>query len=181
MKYILTVIGALINRIRGGLFDLPGGKLYFPLYLGLLAYFTEKVDIEGAICTAVAGYIGQQIVGWGAYIGSLTIGAAPGTEAEMIDEIINAANFTIDGKKRYLKNYPRAWGFAGLFLRGLVWSFPVGLAVNSLPVMLCGALMPVCYTIPAVVLYKTDHNRDKTAWNVGEYIWGAVFTAVLIW
>lgn len=180
MRYVFILLGAFLNRIRGGLFDIPLNKIYFPIYLSILAYFYYNLNIEGLVSVFLAGYIGQQIIGWGAYIGSLTVGAKPSVENEMIDEIINALRITIDGRTYHVINAPRVWGFCGLFLRGLVWTIPLGLAVNSLKVMLCGGLMPVCYLIPTIILYKTKYAKTKTAWNIGEYLWGACLTAFMI-
>ena len=66
--------GALLNRVRGGLFDFGGNKLLFPL----LALFAR--DIETTVCVFVAAYVGQQF-GWGTYIGAL-FGTAP-SQAEV--------------------------------------------------------------------------------------------------
>ena len=178
MKFLLTLVGSFLNRVRGGLFDwLPCNKIFYPLFIGALIC----TNIETFICGALAAYVGQQIVGWGSYIGSLTCGVKPSPECAMIDEIINELHITFKGHKVYLTDYPRAWGFVGLMIRGLIWTFLIGLAMNNINVMLSGVLMPVAYTIPTILLLKTKYNNTKTAWNIGEWIWGFILTTFIIY
>lgn len=96
----------------------------------------------------------------------------------MIDDIVNAARISFKGYSWYLKDYPRVWGFAALALRGLVWTFLTGLAFQSPAIMASGLLMPVCYLLPTLALWYTKHNADKTAWNIGEWLWGFVLTGI---
>ncbi len=175
IRILWMAVGALLNRVRGGLFDFSGNKLLFPLFLALFAR-----DIETTICVFVAAYVGQQF-GWGTYIGAL-FGAAPSqAEVPQIDEIVNSVRITLHGKVVYLSEYPRIWGFAALGLRGLMWSFFIGLAVRSIPVMLCGVLMPLCYLFGEALDRLLFKRGGKTAWNLGEWLWGAVLTGFVIW
>lgn len=175
VKILAIAGGAFLNRVRGGLFDFCGNKLLFPLFLSLAA------GCPGAVlCTFIAAYVGQQF-GWGTYIGAL-YGSRP-TQAEVpqIDEIVNSVKFTFKGKTVYLSEYPRVWGFAALALRGLMWSFFIGLALQSVPVIVCGVLMPVCYALTGFLDRMVIKKGGKTAWNLGEWLWGAVLTAFVLW
>ena len=180
MNYIFIVLGSFLNRVRGGLFEnLKFNKIFFPIFVGCLGLISEA-SIASFLSKFIAGYVGQQIAGWGAYVGSLTTGAKPSEECSLIDDLINECRITLLGKVFYLKDFPRTWGFCGLLLRGLLWSYIVGTAFNSIPVMVSGVLMPVCYLIPTLILWHTSHNQDKTAWNLGEWIWGAVLTSFIV-
>lgn len=172
LKIFVSGTGAFLNRVRGGLFDIPCNKLFYPLFFGVLCSYAGGWNVSGFL----ACYVGQQIAGWGAYIGALTVGAKPAAECQMIDDIVNAARISFKGRSWYLKDYPRAWGFVALALRGLVWTFLIGLAFQSLAIMASGLLMPVCYLLPTLALWYTKHNADKTAWNIGEWLWGFVLT-----
>lgn len=174
--HILTAAGgSFLNRVRGGLFDFGGNKLLFPFFLGL-----TTGDARVGLCTFIAAYVGQQF-GWGTYIGAL-YGTKPAqAEVPQIDEIVNSARITLKGKTTYLAEYPVWWGFAALGLRGLLWSFLTGLAVNSVPAMVCGLLMPVCYGATGLIDKQLLKKGGKTAWNLGEWLWGAVLTGFVIW
>lgn len=176
LKIFVSGIGAFLNRVRGGLFDIPCNKLFYPLFFGFLCSYAGGWNVSGLVSGFLACYVGQQIAGWGAYIGALTVGAKPAAECQMIDDIVNAARISFKGRSWYLKDYPRAWGFAALTLRGLVWTFLIGLAFQSLAIMASGLLMPVCYLLPTLALWYTKYNQDKTAWNIGEWLWGLNLT-----
>lgn len=178
LKIFVSGTGAFLNRVRGGLFDIPCNKLFYPLFFGVLCSYAGGWNVSGFVSGFLACYVGQQIAGWGAYIGALTVGAKPAAECQMIDDIVNAAHISFKGRCWYLKDYPRAWGFAALALRGLVWTFLIGLAFQSLAIMASGLLMPVCYLLPTLALWYTKHNADKTAWNIGEWLWGFVLTGI---
>ena len=175
LKFICIIGGGFLNRVRGGLFDFSGNKILFPLFL---SFFGGSFDT--AICTFIAAYVGQQF-GWGTYIGAL-YGTSP-TQAEVseIDEIVNSLKITFDNKVIYLRDYPRLWGFTALALRGLLWSFLIGLALHSVVLMLCGVLMPICYMLTYFIDYYLLKKGGKTSWNLGEWLWGGVLTAFVLW
>lgn len=182
MRYLLIILGSFLNRVRGGLFDnLPCNKLYFPLYVGGLLCYSMGWDLQLFITGFLACYLGQQIVGWGAYVGCLTTGFKPHAECDMIDEVINACRITLDGKVYKLIDYPRCWGFCGLTIRGLVWSLPIGLVNHSLLTQLSGLTMGIAYLIPTIILWKTKYHEGKYAWNVGEWIFGGILTSAILW
>lgn len=175
LKILCILGGGFLNRIRGGLFDFSGNKLLFPLFL---SFFGGNFEIM--ICTFIAAYVGQQF-GWGTYIGALY--GTPPTQDEVseIDEIVNSAKVTFGDKVFYLRDYPRLWGFVALALRGLLWSFLIGLALHDVILMLAGLFMPICYLIGYFADDYLLNKGGKTAWNLGEWLWGGVLTAFVLW
>ena len=175
LKILCIGVGGFLNRIRGGLFDFSGNKLLFPLFL---SFFGGNWEIM--ICTFIAAYVGQQF-GWGTYIGAL-YGTAP-TQAEVseIDEIVNSVKITFGGKVFYLKDYSRLWGFSALALRGLLWTFLIGLALHDVILMFAGLFMPFCYSVSYFIDKYWLKKCGKTAWNLGEWLWGGVLTAFVSW
>ena len=175
LNIFCIVGGALLNRVRGGLFDFCGNKLLFPLFLSLLSG-----SFETMFCTFVAAYVGQQF-GWGTYIGALY--GTPPAQAEIseIDEIVNSLKISFGTKNFYLKDYTRMWGFVALSLRGLLWTFLIGLALHDVILMVCGILMPVCYFLTYVTEIYLLKRGNKIAWNMGEWLWGGVLTAFVLW
>lgn len=134
---LLRWAGALLNRIRGGLWDPPVNKIYYPLFLGL---------VTNNIFTPIGAYAGQQICGWGAYIGSITTGVAPATECKWIDWCVQK-----------LTKYPRLWGSAALAIRGLVWTrVLLSVLVTS------GLLLEVCLCLSAILFLQLSCIRHST-------------------
>lgn len=162
---LLVVLGGFFNRVRGGLDvwfgdNAPLNKIWFPLFLA-------AITKNGWV--AVACYIGQQICGWGAYIGSLTTGVKPAPECKVIDWLCKPFEFNA-----------RWWGFVALAVRGLVWMAPIALAMKNWELLLIGFYFPVCYAIPTLLLLKTKYNNTKTAWNIGEILWGMLLSYAVL-
>lgn len=158
---ILASVGGLFNRVRGGLDiwnkdQVPFNKIWFPVFLGLVTLNPYVV---------LGCYVGQQICGWGSYIGALTVNATPVPECKAIDWLCSPFKWN-----------NRLFGFTTLTLRGFVWTAPIALAMLNGWILLIGLLFPVSYAIPTLLLLKTKHNKDKTAWNIGEYVWGIILT-----
>lgn len=167
--FLIALIGSFLNRVRGGLFKwLPCNKLFFPVLMPVLSYYLGSHSWKESLCVFVGAFVGQQICGWGKYISALTIGDFNREEIEVyaIDKICD----------KYFLEKPRLYGFVALAMRGVIWTSGVGLAINSLWFVASGVLMPVAYSIPTLILLKTKHNKDKTSWNIGEWIWGFIFT-----
>jgi len=169
---LFILLGAFLNRVRGGLFKwLPCNKVLFSLLFSFIAGFYSSFDVNVCICTFIAVFAGQQCCGWGKYIGALTTGEVNPDEVEV---------YAIDKICERFIDKPRLYGFITLGLRGIIWTFPIGLVINNIWYILSGALMPVCYSIPTLLLLKTKHNKDKTAWNIGEWIWGGVMSGLFV-
>lgn len=171
---ILIILGAILFRIRGGWLDIWNNKIYYPLFIGVIFSYIYNWDIYLGIFGFINAYIAQQICGWGAYRGSLIAGAKPATEVAIIDNLLN--------KSTWLLEHPRVWGFCGCSLRGLISSFIIGSLVQSFVVAVCGILVGICYLIPTLILWKTKYHNTKAAWNVGEFLEGALYvSALLLW
>lgn len=146
-------LGALLNRIRGGLWDVPGGKVIYAFWIGFLAW-----DIGIALCC----YIGQQVCGWGAYAGA----ACSGVEKEEGDSVL------IDWAIEDTKDNPWLWGCLGMSLRGMLWM--LCLAWLNPWLVLIGASMGLIYVSWGLVFKNTKWRYTKLAWNLSEWTWGFV-------
>lgn len=158
---VIAIFGGLFNRIRGGADiwfgeNAPFNKVWFPIFLGIVTW--NPLVVLGC-------YIGQQICGWGAYIGSLTTGVKPAEECAAIDWLCGPFEDT-----------PRFWGFMTLAFRGLLWTFFIAAAMLNPWIVLIGLWMPVSYAIATLIFYFTKYNNTKAAWNLGEIIWGTILT-----
>ena len=60
----LITLGALLNRIRGGLWDIWNKKLWYPLFLGFITLAFGLPWWMGLIISLLF-FLGQQIWGWG--------------------------------------------------------------------------------------------------------------------
>jgi hypothetical protein len=180
-KYLVAIasaIGALLFRIRGGLLDVWENKIWYPIFIGIcygyLAFINSALVWAYSLLGLVAAYIAQQCCGWGAYRGSLVAGATPASEVAIIDKLL--------AKSQWLLSHPRLCGFVGCSLRGLISSLCFGLVSQSIPVALCGLAVGICYAIPTALLWFTKYHNTKAAWNLGEYLEGALYVvAILLW
>lgn len=185
---IKVFLGALLNRIRGGLRifgkKLPLNKIWFPLYIGALIAVATDGGFKGFITGFLASYIGQQICGWGKAAGAATTGIINNPdekECEMIDDLLDNLKITIKGHTIYVKeSYPVLWALLWLALRGLVWTFLIGLSLQSVNYMLCGAAMGIIYCTTGYICREFFHKMDKTAWNISEWIYGGWMTFCLL-
>ena len=173
----LATLGALLFRIRGGLWDIWENKIWYPIFVGLCyGYVAYHYIFDVWWCYTflgfVAAYVAQQMCGWGAYRGSLVAGAAPAEEVAMIDCLL--------GKSQWLLDHPRWWGFAGCSLRGFMSSILFGLLSQSLIVGLCGLAVGLCYGLPTLALWYTRWHNTKAAWNIGEYFEGALYVVAIL-
>lgn len=180
LQIFLVVVGAILYRIRGGLGNIENNKIYFPIFIGLIYGLNFDWNIEAIINGFLGAYIAQQICGWGAYRGSLIVGAKPGKEFPMIDDIINSMRITIDDRVYSVINMPRFWGFLGCTLRGIISSYLIGSTTYISEIKYCGVFVGFCYLIPTLILWKTKYHNTKMAWNIGEYFEGGLYVAALV-
>lgn len=178
MEYLLNLLwaivfclgGAALNRIRGGLEfpkvgELPLNKLWQPLvYAVAVAAFCPYGSINlwlFLLWQFACMYLGQQICGWGTYIGELTTGnKSSREECEVIDDLIKNISS------------PRVYGFCGLSLRGFLWTFLLGLPLYNIWLMLSGLLMGTAYLAATLICQLNGTATGKRPWNLGEWIWG---------
>lgn len=186
MFLIFVSGGAFLNRVRGGLRipktnkRFPFCKIWQPIVYGfVMGYMLYKSELDIGVSYYMFGifnglsmYLGQQICGWGDYIGEATTGKRTDRkENELIDNIIK----NIDS--------PRVYGYCGLALRGLLWTVLLGYPLYNIPLMLSGLLMPICYLIADLIKQSNDTDQGKNSWNLGEwifggYLWGVIYLCI---
>lgn len=190
---LVTGLSALFWRIRGGLWKqyIPMNKIWYAVLFAIYSYFYFNIGFEWqtGIIGFLTAYSSYQAFGWGLYLGRLLSGGelkpnlAQYQENELIDDLLYSLHITVEGKKVYLYQYPRLFGFLGTCLTGLIITFLWGLFLNNLLVMVSGVSMGVWYWIGG----KLEHilPLDKNGWNWGEIIFGSylglVSSYVLIW
>lgn len=175
-----VIVGAFLNRVRGGL-RIPGTDKRFPicklwqpiaygLFLGLYVRVEGINQVWFGLMNGLTMYLGQQITGWGSYIGSLTGGAEPSPESPAIDEL------PIMQKS---EPYPRLWGFIGLSCRGLIWTYLIGSIIYSPLLIASGVLMGTCYLIAELIMQGINKDVGKNSWNLGEWIFGGFLWLII--
>lgn len=151
------MLSAFLWRVRGGLLKkyIPANKIWYALFFGVCGYFHFGNSLEKAVVGFICCYASYQLYGWGLYIGRLLDGGKLNPnlvqyrECELIDDLLYPLHVTIKGKKIYLYNYPKWFGFCGVTLTGLIITFLWGLYFGSLSMMIAGLAMGVCYWIGA--------------------------------
>lgn len=208
---LIVILSALLWRIRGGLRikgkKLPANKIWYSVFFAIFGCFYFGWCFENFLIGFVDCYTSYQLYGWGLYIGSLLTGVyalnpAVDKECELIDELLYSIKVTfgqasaavfnwffgwlgwrVEAKTYHLYQYPKLFGFLGTTLTGLIITFLWGLFLGSLPVMLSGLGMGVCYWIGGKL--ENFYALGKCGWNWGEWIFGAylgaVLALVLIW
>ena len=158
-----AVAGAFMNRVRGGMWDLPAGRYLNAQAFGLAVWAASGNSLTGAL--AMFGMVVGQAPGWGRYIGALG-----GWEEEELDEWWPA-----DVLIRDMRDEPKLWGFTGLVLRGFFWGACLGLPLLSWWPVLAGMAMPFCYAGAfAVCRWLVTSNPDGDGWELGEVLFGAL-------
>ena len=187
---LIIAASALLWRVRGGLRfygrKAPLNKIWYSVAFACYGCLFFSLSVENWLIGFIACYASYQLYGWGLYIGRLLAGGelkpnlAQYRECELIDDILYPLHITLKGNKYYLYQYPKLFGFLGTTLTGLIITFLWGLFLGSIPVMLSGLCMGVCYWIGGKI-----NNEGKNGWNWGEWIFGAylgaILALVLIW
>lgn len=196
-------IGALMNRIRGGMLnDWLGNTGIWALISGktlndivFAAWFTflfgitslgfennEPIYEVNFSLTAFSILFGAmwlgRLPGWGTYIGGMIDKMVkPEKEIEQIDELVLSKT-----------NYPVLRNTVALSLRGLMWSimlavgffmakvfaFPQINMVSVVQFSLCGLLMGPTYLITMEFIEKVLKKNRGLGWSWGEHVWGFV-------
>ena len=169
MVWLIAVLSSFLWRVRGGLFDIPANKIYFPLFVGGLTWYFR--DFNCGLITTIAAYTGQQLYGWGKYITALLTGKLDPNEkeCELIDELLENIE--------YITSRPKLYGFITTSLSGLIVTFIVGLAVNSIPFMVGGISAGLLYWLGGQT--NKIYDLGKCGWNWGEIYAGFVYGAGL--
>lgn len=187
MKTVLvSLLDAFLWRVRGG-WRIPGTdkkiplcKLWFAIAFGIEAGLLKGWNLPFIITTMVATYVSYQIYGWGEAIGCLLCGSKPSpdrSDCELIDSILDNAKITFKGHIIKLTDYPKLCGWCWLTLRGLIMTFIIGLALNSIPFMLCGFAMGTIYLLGGIVNKLKDDG--KCGWKWAEWLYGGYLGLML--
>lgn len=177
--FIISLIYSFLWRVRGGLRmykdkKYPLNKLWFAVAFGIEAGLLKGWDWALVVTTMIATLVSYQVYGWGEYIGCLLCGSKPYPErsdCDLVDSIVDSLKATFHGHVVKLSDYPVAWGFVGLSLRGLILSFIIGLALNSLAFIPCGLAMGLVYWLGGVLNKVVDDG--KCGWKHAEWLFGA--------
>lgn len=184
---MILAVGAVSNAWRGGQIKIPSryaSKIpsWVPERKSLpndpvnaAAFAITMALVTGVWLVALPAFILMWIgaaPGWGAYIGAMVDGSKPEKEVLMIDDIIKP-----------WKNNPRAWGFAGLTLRGTLWGFTLAVCASwfsffaAAMFVVAGATMGVVYDLSHKFVRAFGKNkkwRGLSGWQFSEYTFGAV-------
>ena len=160
ISFIIVAISALLWRIRGGLWKeyIPENKIWYALFFGIFGYFYFGNSLEKAIVGGIACFTSYKLYGWGLYLGRLLEGGQLNPN---------------------LVQYPKWFGVCGTTLTGLIITFLWGLYFGSLPLMLSGLGMGICYWLGGKL--EKLKALGKSGWNWGEWIFGAYAGACLVW
>lgn len=183
MQYALYfIIGAVFNRIRGGLINLywPAFKgigkhvndAAFGLFCGAVLYGLDITAWSSTTWNDVAWYTtamwAGRSLGWGEYIGA------------MIDKKIHSGDEVdfIDAAIKKYTDRPVLWGFLGLTLRGGLWGMFIALVAHSIIPALAGSLMGCVYFCTIKIADLQDGKADTVGankgWGYGEYVFGGI-------
>lgn len=183
---LITIICGIANRIRGGLrikgHKLPLNKYWFAISFACCYCWLTEWNLNKWLIVMIATRLGSQLYGWGEYIGCV-LGASKPTDdrhdCDLVDDIVDSIRFTFKGHSFKLSDYPIAWGWLGLSLRGVIWSFLIGLAIDSIPYMFSGFSMGTVYYLCGLFSRKVK-PLEKGGWNVSEYVFGGILAIFLI-
>ena len=185
--FLIVALSAFLWRVRGGLrfcgHKAPLNKIWYAVAFACYGCLYFGWTVENFIVGFICCYVSYQAYGWGLYIGRLLYGGelkpnlTQYRECELIDDLLYSLHITIKGTKYYLYQFPKLFGFCGTTLTGLIITFLWGLFLGSIPVMLSGICMGVCYWIGGKL--EKFYALGKGGWNWGEWIFGTVEGAVL--
>lgn len=180
------LLGAFTWRVRGGL-RIPGtdkkfplNKYWFAIFYSLAACYLRGWDTNFFLVMLIATTLATQLYGWGEYIGCLLCGDKPSpdrSDCDLVDDIVDSIKITFKGHTIKLTDYPKAWGWLGLSLRGLILTFIIGLALNAIPYMFYGFAMGSIYWLGGVVNRLKDDG--KCGWKWAEWLFGGYLGLIL--
>ena len=186
---LISLLDALGFRIRGGLgerwgWKFPLNKFWFAAIFSACDAYLHGWDLNRFAVVFIATRISTQIAGWGEYVGCVLGMAKPQPEREdlpKVDHILDNMKWDAHDVKVWkwtihipafnLLDHGMLFGWLGLTIRGLYMTFIIGLALRSIPFMLCGLAMGTIYWI-AGWLYRHGVDDKKCGWNVGEWLYG---------
>lgn len=198
--FIISLIDSFLWRVRGG-WRIPYtdkkvflNKIWFAIAFGIEAGILKGWDWALVITTMIATLFSYQSYGWGEYIGCLLCGSKPYPErsdCDLVDDIVDSLRITINARdikiwkftlhipqiNWKLSDHPVAWGWLGLSLRGLLLTFFIGLALNSIWFMPTGFAMGTIYWLAGKFNKLIDDG--KCGWKWAEWFFGAYLGLML--
>lgn len=194
---ITTLLCSFGFRVRGGLFErqwrrLPLNKWWFAVIFAGCAAYLHTGNINYYLVTVIAARLSTQLAGWGEYVGcTLGIGKPDPNRKDLpkVDDVLDnlrldafdfkLLKWTIHIQSFSLLDHPMLFGWLGLSARGLYLSFIIGLALQSIPFMLCGVMMGTIYWLCGRLVAHTRIDDGKGGWNISEWVFGAYLGLVL--
>lgn len=191
MLLVYRLISALMFRIRGGLRILftnkkfPINKWWFATWFACLACILKGWNLNFFLIMLIASRMATQMAGWGEYCGCVLGVGKPNPDRKdfpEVDDFLDNLKWDAFDFKFWkwtfhipafnLLEHYILFGWLGLSARGLYLTFIIGLALNSIPFMLCGVMMGTIYWICGLIARKIFKVKDKTGWNLSEWCFG---------
>jgi len=189
-RVIIILLCALGFRIRGGLgerwgWKFPLNKWWFAVIFSLCAAYLHGWDQNYQLVLMIAARLSTQLAGWGEYVGCVLGIAEPQPDREdlpKVDHILDNMKWDAHDVKVWkwtvhipafnLLDHAILFGWLGLTVRGLYMTFIIGLALQSIPFMVCGVAMGTIYWLVGLFSRKV-YPLYKGGWNIAELIYGA--------
>ena len=178
-------------RIRGGLRipftdkKFPINKWWFAVWFASLACILKGWNLNFFLIMLIASRLATQMAGWGEYCGCVLGVGKPNPDRKdfpQLDDFLDNFKWDAFDFKLWKWNFHipafnllehyKLFGWIGLSARGLYLTFLIGLALNSIPFMLCGIMMGTIYWICGLFARKVLKKTDKTGWNISEWCFG---------
>lgn len=179
----------------------PLNKIWFAVWFACLACILKGWNLKVWLVMFIASRMATQIAGWGEAVGcALGVGKPNPNRNDYLDFDEFCDNFgidrTIEIKERTIKiwrwsihiphiekhiywkliDHPQLYGVVWLTLRGVLLTFLIGLATNSIGYMIWGAPMGIIYWLSGWFA-RTVKNDGKSGWYYAEWLYGAYLGA----
>lgn len=176
MTALYGLISAIMFKIRGGLRiprinkKFPLCKWWFATWFACLACILNGWEWQYFITVFIASRMATCIAGWGEAVGcALGLGGPNPNRNDYLDFDEFCDNFHIGSWK--LVDHPQLFGVVWLTMRGVLLTFLIGLATNSLLYIPWGASMGVIYWLSGLFARKVKDD-GKHGWHIAELAYG---------
>lgn len=174
MTILYSLISGLMFKIRGGLRvygkKLPLCKWWFAIWFACLSCILNGWSLKYWLVMFIASRMATCICGWGEAVGcALGISKPNPNRNDYLDFDEFCDNFHIGDWK--LVDHPQLFGVVWLTMRGVLLTFLIGLALNSVWYMVCGASMGVIYWLCGLFARKVKDD-GKSGWHYSEIGFG---------
>ena len=188
-------------RIPGTDKKFPLNKLWFAAWFACMACILKGWSLKFWIVTFIASRVATLIAGWGEGVGcALGLSKPDPKRTDYLDFDEFCDNFGIDRtfeiKERTIKiwkwtihiphivkkikwrliDHPQLFGVVWLTLRGILLTFLIGLATNSVFYMAWGAPMGVIYWLSGWFA-RNVKDDGKGGWYYAEFLYGSYLAA----